>query len=354
MNGQRTSTILLGMVLGTVLGVVGGLIVPDVMLVLSIVGRLFINALQILLLPLIVATIIVAIGALGHAQKVGRSIISTLLYFAATTIAAVAIGTILVLILRPGEGASSAGAFIPDMVTRARATTMTEVFSAFIPANLIGSIASGQYLGLIVFTIFFGAVLTSLGSKTTVVIDFFRVVRDVTVKLIGWVILVAPIGLFSLVGSAVARNSQSLGSLGGNLAWLGLTFALALLVQGLVVLPLLLKVLGRRPVLSYAANSTPALLNAVGTASSAATLPVTYTNVVDDNNVDSRAAAMVLPLGTTINFNGQAIYLTIAAIFVAQMFGLALNIPQVLTIALLAVIMSIGTTGVPGTSLFSL
>ncbi len=354
MNPQTTRTILIGMVLGVVLGGVAGYLLPDVMISISVIGRLYLNALQILLLPLIASTIVVGVTGLGSPQKLGRAAVSALYYFVGTTVIAVVIGLVLAFIMNPGGNVSAAGGFIPDMVTRARATTFTDIFSAFIPANLIESITSGQYLGLVVFTLFFAGVLMVVGRKAGLILDFFRVIGDATQRLIELVLFISPFGLFALVGAAVARNPESLGGIAGGMSWLAITFVVALLIQGAIVLPLLLRFMGHQSIGSFLKNTSPALLNALGTASTAATLPITYTAVVDVSKVDNRAGALVLPLGTVMNFNGTAIYLTVAAVFVAQVFNLQLGLIDIFNVAVLSVLLSIGTAGIPGTAPFSL
>ncbi|HOD65373.1 MAG TPA: cation:dicarboxylase symporter family transporter [candidate division Zixibacteria bacterium] len=354
MSPQTNRKILYGMLAGVLLGAVAGFVIPDVMLAIAVIGRLFVNALQILLLPLIPALIIVGVAGLAHAPRVTRAAASTVLYFLATTLAAVVIGTVLVLLIQPGRGAQLTGAFVPDMVNRARAAVLPDVFASFIPDNLVAALGAGQYLGLVVLSLVFAGIVAAMGARARVVVDFFKAIADISLEAVNLVIYAAPVGLFVLVGSAIARNPEAIGSLGGNLAWLMLTFLLGLLLHGLVVLPVLLQFLGKRNPLAYGATTVPALTTAFGTASSAAALPITYRNVVEEGGVDARAGALVLPLGASMNANGTALYLTIAALFTAQLYSVPLSIVQLIAIPLLAVILSLGTASITGGALFAL
>ncbi len=354
MDPKTNRTILIGLILGVVLGALGGYLIPDVLLALDAVGRLFVNALRIIVLPLIISVVIVGMAGLGQLPKLTRATASALVYFAVTSVAAAVIGVLAVVLLRPGVGASASGAFIPDMVTRARATTFTDIFGAILPDNLLAAIADGNYLGLIILAIVIGAVLTTVGKHAKVVIDFFRVVEEVSLKLVGLVLYAAPVGLFVLVGSSVARNPDALGDVGSNLLLLTLTFVAALAVHGLIVLPIILRVMAHRSPVTYFTQTLPALLTAFGTSSSTAALPVTYRNVTEAGEVDTRAGALVLPLGTAINLNGTAIYLSIAAIFIAQSFGIGLSVFQIIAIAILGVVLSIFAAGIPGSALYAL
>lgn len=354
MSPQTNRNILLGMLGSVILGAAAGFVIPDVMLMLGIIGRLFVNALQILLLPLIPALIIVGVGALGHTSKITRAAASTVIYFVGTTLAAVVIGIILAFAFQPGGAADATGAFIPDMVNRARAGSFTDVFSAYIPDNLFAAITSGQYLGLIILSLVFAGVLAAMGNRGRVVTDFFKALAEISLRIVNLLLYAAPVGLFALVGSTIARNPAAIQDAGGNLVWLTVTFLLALILHGLVVLPLLLHFVAKRNPIEYLFKTAPALTTALGTASSAATLPFTYRNVVEDSGVDSRAGSLVLPLGASINANGTGLYLAVATIFTAQLFGIPLDILQIIAIALLAVILSLGTTGIPGGALFTL
>ena len=157
--------------------------------------------------------------------------------------------------------------------------------------------AEGKFLGIIIFSLVFGGVLTTLGPKAKTIISFFQELNEVVMKMVFLILFVAPIGLFSVVGTIVAENADSVAQLGQSLFWYGLTLVIGLIIHATIVLPLILKFFSGRSPLKYAGNMLPAFATAIGTSSSSATLPVTYECVVDKNKVDPRAGQFVLPLG---------------------------------------------------------
>ena len=347
MTRKATNTILLLMLAGVTLGAALGYYVPDFMLSISVIGTLFISALQLVVMPLIVAGIIVGVASLGEARRLGRPLITTLAYFVVTTALAVGIGLGLAMLLLPGWGVSTVGATLPTEVARLKSTGFSDFLLAFIPTSFPQAVIEGQYLGIIVFSLFFGGVLATLGQRGRVVVDFFKGISEVILKLVYLILYVAPIGLFSVVGTIVARNSGSLGELSSSLSYYLLALGAGLLIHSVIVLPLLLKFVGRRSPLGYFGNMVPALSTALATGSSVAALPVTYAGVVEKNKVDSRAGALALPLGMTMNLNGTAMYLAIAALFVAQAFGMSLSAGQIISIAAVSILVSLGAAAIP-------
>lgn len=352
MTSKTTNTILILMLVGIGLGAALGHYFPGVMLSISVIGRLFVSALQLIVMPLIVAGIIVGITSLGDIRRLGRPLVITLLYFAGTTTVAVCIGLALATLILPGWGVSAVGATLPDEVAAVKSTGINDIFLSFIPTSLPQAVIEGQYLGIIVFSLFFGGVLATLGRRGRAVVDFFKGVRDVILKLVYLILYAAPVGLFSVVGSIVAKNSNSLSELSGSLFYFSLTLGAGLLVHAVIVLPLLLRIVGQRSPLRYFGNMVPALSTALGTGSSVVALPVTYTGVVEKNKVDSRAGSLVLPLGMTMNLNGTAMYVAMAALFLAQAFGIDLSIVQMITMAAVCVLVSLGAASIPHAGIF--
>jgi Na+/H+-dicarboxylate symporter len=347
MTAKATNTILFLILAGIILGAVLGYYVPDVMLSISVIGTFFISALQLIVMPLIVATIITSVASLGEVRKLSRPLITTLVYFVGTTALAVGIGLFMAIYLLPGWGVSTIGATLPTEVTGLKSMGFSDVLLAFIPTSLPQAVIEGQYLAIIVSSLFFGGVLATLRQRGRAVVDFFRGVSEVILKLVCLILYVAPIGLFSVVGTIVAKNSGSLGELSGSLSYYLLTLGAGLLIHSVIVLPLLLRFVGRRSPLGYFGNMIPALSTALATGSSVAALPITYTGVVDKNKIDSRAGALTLPLGMTMNLNGTAMHLAIAALFVAQAFGVNLSTGQMISIAVVSILVSFGAAAIP-------
>ena len=339
---------------GVVLGALMGILIPGFMIGIGVIGQLFVNALKIILLPLIAASIIMGISRFGGLRRLGRTAINTLYYFLATTVVAALIGLILATVFRPGAGLGSASdlsqASFPAFTTH----SLSQFLLSLLPDNITRDIADGQVLGLIVFALFFGAVLATMGRRGRSVTEFFQAVHEVILNLVNLLLWAAPLGLLCLVGSAVAQDKGAFAHGAENIVFYILTLVIGLAIQGGVILPLVAKIYGNRSPLAFLKGSTAALTTAFGTASSTATLPMTYRSTVDDNKVDQRASAFVLPLGSTLNMNGTAMFVVIAALFIAQAAGLKLGFGQMLLVGLTAVFVSFGTAGVPGAGLIGL
>jgi len=346
--GRKTGNIiLLGMIVGAVLGAVGGYFFGDMLLKIRFIGTIFLNALRMVVVPLIVASMIVGVTSLGDIRKLGGTAVKTLLYYLATTGFSVLIGIILVNIIQPGSGVESFGAYIPERVAESEQKTFIDVIVSLIPDNIFRAASEGQVLPLIVFSLVFGGVLTAIGEKGKPVIDFFVGLNAAIMKIVHLIICFAPVGIFALIGGIVAEKRDSVDELVAGLGLYTLTVISGLLIHAVIILPLILRLLGRKRPLRYFGNMGEALATAFTTASSAATLPITIECVEEKNRVNSRAAAFVLPLGATINMDGTALYEAVAALFIAQIFGIELTISQQVVIFLTATLASIGAAGIP-------
>ncbi len=346
--GRKTGNIiLLGMIVGAVLGAVGGYFFGDMLLKIRFIGTIFLNALRMVVVPLIVASMIVGVTSLGDIRKLGGTAVKTLLYYLATTGFSVLIGIILVNIIQPGSGVESFGAYIPERVAESEQKTFIDVIVSLIPDNIFRAASEGQVLPLIVFSLVFGGVLTAIGEKGKPVIDFFVGLNAAIMKIVHLIICFAPVGILALIGGIVAEKRDSVDELVAGLGLYALTVISGLLIHAVIILPLILRLLGRKRPLRYFGNMGEALATAFTTASSAATLPITIECVEEKNRVNSRAAAFVLPLGATINMDGTALYEAVAALFIAQIFGIELTISQQVVIFLTATLASIGAAGIP-------
>ena len=339
--------ILIGMVIGTILGAAGGLWFGAFFIEIKFVGTIFLNALKMVVIPLIMASMIVGVTSLGDIRRLGPTAGKTLLYYLVTTAFSVIIGIILVNILRPGDGVEAFGAFVPDLVESSKEKGLLDVIVGLVPSNIIDSMAQGKVLPLIVFSLLFGSVLTTIGEKGKPVVVFFEGLNLAIMKMVHLIILFAPIGIFSLIGSIVAENRTSIDQLVSGLGLYTLTVILGLILHATIILPVILRLFGRRAPFRYFLNMGEALTTAFTTASSSATLPITMEAVEEKNNIDKRAGAFVLPLGATINMDGTALYEAVAALFIAQIYGVDLGLGQQVVIFLTATLASIGAAGIP-------
>ena len=231
-----------------------------------------------------------------------------------------------------------------------------QVVRGIIPKNVFGAMAEGKVLPLIFFALLLGAVLTTLGEVGRPALRFFQSLNEAVMGLVYWVMLTAPIGIFGLIAARIGRAGGFEGFVPELLA-LGKYFATVvsgLAIHGIVILPVLLLLLGRRSPVQYARNMVTALLNAFSTASSSATLPLTMEAVEDRNGVSNKVSAFVLPLGATINMDGTALYEAVAAIFIAQVFGIDLTFGHMVVIFLTATLASIGAAGIPEAGLVTM
>jgi Na+/H+-dicarboxylate symporter len=346
-NRKTGNYILTGMVAGGIIGVVGGYFAPGVLLEIKFLGTIFLNALKMVVVPLIIASMIIGVTSLGDVRKLGRTAGKTLLYYLATTGLSVIIGIILVNIFRPGAGVESFGSYIPEVVAESESKTLVDVLVSLVPDNIIKAAAEGRVLPLIVVSLIFGAVLTTLGEKGRPLIAVFEGLNAATMKIVEIILYFAPVGILALIGGIVAEHRDTLGQLASGLGLYALTVIVGLLVHAIFVLPFILRVFARRNPFGYFVNMIQSLATAFTTASSSVTLPVTFECVVDRNRVDSRAASFVLPLGATINMDGTALYEAVAAIFIAQIYGIDLSAGQQVIIFLTATLASVGAAGIP-------
>ena len=354
MSTRTSNIILLGMVLGAVLGAFGGYYFGEVFIQIKFLGTLFLNALKMVVVPLIVASMIVGVTSLGDIRKLGRTTGKTLVYYLVTTSFAVIIGMILVNVIQPGSGINGVGSQVPEMVAQSKGTTFSDFIVGLIPENLISAAAQGSVLPLIIFSLIFGGVLTAIGQKGKPVIDFFVGLNTAIMKIVVLIIYFAPIGILAIIGSIVAENRGSLVEIVSGLGLYSLTVIVGLLIHAVIVLPLILKYFGRKKPFQYFLNMGQALATAFTTASSSATLPLTMEAVEEKNKVSPKASAFVLPLGATINMDGTALYEAVAAIFIAQAINFPLSIESQVIIFLTATLASIGAAAIPHAGLVTM
>ncbi|MEZ5358056.1 MAG: cation:dicarboxylase symporter family transporter [Candidatus Zixiibacteriota bacterium] len=344
--------ILLGMVLGVLFVAVFG----EAGLYVKFLGDIFLKLLKMLVIPLLFCSMVVGITNLGDVRKLGRTGFKTILYFLATSTIAVIIGLVLVNIIRPGVGASLDQAIAPDAIIGSEGYSFLTWLTAQIPDNIFFAAAETQVLPIIVVALFFGGVLSTIGSKGRPVVAIFEGLNQVLMKAVHIIMWFAPIGIFGLVAGQLA----AVGGIGQfttiltKLGWYSLVVILGLLIHGAIILPLILKFIAGRPIFEYFSGMSQALVTAFATASSSATLPVTMECVEEKNDVDKRASSFVLPLGATINMDGTALYEAVAALFIAQAYGISMPILAQVTICVTAVLASIGAAGIPQAGLITM
>jgi Na+/H+-dicarboxylate symporter len=344
------------MVAGIVLGIFCGWMFGNKMLAVEWIGEMFLDALKMLVVPLIISSMIVGIAGLGDIRKVGKTGFIALSYFLITTCIAVGIGLVMVNIIEPGVAVEMTVEQVPDKVVGKESVSITDILKTFVTPNLVQSMANMEILPLIMFSLVFGGVLTTLGEPGKRAIDFFDTVNVAIMKIVHLLMYFAPIGVFALIAS-------KLGAAGGGdlflaeLAKIGkyvTTVISALLIHGLVVLPAILYMITRRNPIIYFKNVVGALTTAFSTASSSATLPITIDCAEKNNQVSRKSCLFVLPLAATVNMNGTALYESVAAMFIAQMLGIQLGLGDQMIIFLTATLAGIGAAGIPEAGLVTM
>jgi len=334
--------------LGFILGIAAGLIFQFTgwnVKVLQPFGDLFIRLIRMVVVPLVVSSLIAGAAGMSNAAKFGRVAVKILVYYFFTTAVAVTIGLIVANIVHPGFGVSlsTEGLKAKEVVPPSLAQTLLGI----VPMNPVEAMAKGQLLPMIFFSIIFGFALSSLGEAGRPVLKFFEVVMNVMIKVTGYVMEYAPFGVFALI--AVTVGVYGLNVLLPLIKLIVVMYAAALL-QILIVYVPFVSLGGRMRPRTFLKGITEPLLVAFTTCSSAAALPLNMRSV-EKLGVPKSIGSFTIPLGNTINMDGAALYLGIAAVFIAEVFGMPLGINQLLTIILMAVLASIGSVGVPGAAL---
>jgi len=352
---KKNNTLLYLMLIGISMGGLCGWVFGKEMLIVDWIGEMFLDTLKMLVIPLIVSSMIVGITGLGDIRKVGKAGTITLIYFLSTSGIAVMAGIIVVNIMQPGLGVELTTG-IPEKVAGKESIDITDILKSFVTPNLFQSMAKMEILPIIMFSLIFGGVLTTLGEKGKLVISVFDGINIAIMKIVHLVMYFAPLGVFALV-------SSKLGAAGGGDLFLAellkigkfaVTVILGLMIHALITLPAILYFVAKQNPLTYFKNMSAALTTALSTASSAATLPVTIENVEKENKISRRTTLFVIPLGATVNMNGTALYESIAAIFIAQMVGIHLGLGDQVLIFLTATLAAIGAAGIPEAGLVTM
>ncbi|MBW8184303.1 dicarboxylate/amino acid:cation symporter [Shewanella nanhaiensis] len=329
------------------------------------VGTLFLNALKMIIVPLIMSSIISSMASLNQGGNLGRLGLKTLGYYATTSLFAILIGLTLVNITTPGvvDGQAAGESLNLDAdpvelestlekVEGRGGKDLLDIFIRMIPTNIVAAASGGQMLGLIFFSLLFGFFMGRVeGRMGEVLRDFCKGVSKTMVLITNFVLKFAPLGIFALIAKTVTVTGFS--ALSPMLVFM-FTVIVALAVHTLVVLPLLLKFIGGVSPQKHLLAMMPAMLMAFSTASSSATLPLTMKCVQKRAGVSRKTSSFVLPLGATVNMDGTALYECVAAMFIAQAYGLELGVVTQFTIVIVALLTSIGVAGIPAASLVAI
>ncbi|XP_044088537.1 excitatory amino acid transporter 1 [Neovison vison] len=370
----------------------------------SFPGELLMRMLQMLVLPLIISSLVTGMAALDSKAS-GKMGMRAVVYYMTTTIIAVVIGIVIVIIIHPGKGTkenmhregkivqvTAADAFLdlirnmfpPNLVeacfkqfktsyekrsfkvpVQSNETlvgavinnvseameTLTRITEELVPVP--GSVNGVNALGLVVFSMCFGFVIGNMKEQGQALKEFFDSLNEAIMRLVAVIMWYAPLGILFLIAGKIVEM-EDMGVIGGQLAMYTVTVIVGLLIHAVIVLPLLYFLVTRKNPWVFIGGLLQALITALGTSSSSATLPITFKCLEENNGVDKRVTRFVLPVGATINMDGTALYEALAAIFIAQVNNFELNFGQIITISITATAASIGAAGIPQAGLVTM
>lgn len=344
--------------------VVGSLVGPhpDFLAGCGFVGKLFLNALKMIVVPLIVAAIISGLSSVADAGGLGRMGLKTLSYYLGTGLLAVLVGLLYINLLEPGvvDGepagpsiglAQDTQAVIGNIGDKG-AGEFLKVFEMMFPPNIVAAAAEGQMLGLICFSLLFGVFILRLPEAAAATQrQFWNGLYEVMTGITRLIMMFAPIGVFGLVAPIIAQTGWAAA---GPLAKFFLAVLLALATHMLVVLPIVLRLVARVSPGAHLRAMWPAITTAFSTSSSAATLPVTIQCMEERAKVPKKVTSFVLPIGTTVNTDGSALYEGAVVMFIAQCYGVDLSFGAQFLIVSTALLTAIGVAGIPSASLVAI
>ena len=336
--------ILIGLIAGMIVGVILG---PKAVHIKPI-GTLFINLIKMLIVPLIFSSLVVGVTSMKDPKKMGRVGAKTLGLYLITTAVAITIGLILGTVLQPGVGMEIGSV---EKVPAKEAPSVIDTILGIVPQNPVGALAGGNVLQIIVFSIFLGLAINFAGEKGKALASFFESLAEVMYKMTAMVIQMAPYGVFALMAWVAGEYGLSVLL---PLIKVIIGVYLGCVIHALFTLAGAITLLARLNPIQFFKGIVDAQAVAFTTTSSSGTLPVTMSCAQENLGVSKSISSFVLPLGATINMDGTALYQGVAALFVAQAYGIDLTIGNYATIILISTLASIGTAGVPSAGVIML
>jgi solute carrier family 1 (neuronal/epithelial high affinity glutamate transporter), member 1 len=350
-----------------VLAVAVALVAPVFAIKLKLGGEIFLNLLKMIVVPLVLTSVMSGIIGLGDVRKLGKPGAVAIGYYVTTTLLAVVLGLIVVNLIDPGVGmadskevAEARASGGPKLANPESAQTVGQLLAGMAKLlftdNLFKSAIEVQLLPLIVFAILFAAVLTMHGSKSGTLVRVINQVNDALMDFVLLLMRFAPLGIFCLVAAQFGQanaDGQLLAEIQSVSKYMAAVL-IGLALHGLVTLPIILWLVTRRNPYHFIVQMSRALGTAFSTASSSATLPVTIESAIDEAKISPRAVKFVTPLGATINMDGTALYEAVAAIFIAQAFGIHLDFSDQVIVAVTATLAAIGAAGIPQAGLITM
>jgi Na+/H+-dicarboxylate symporter len=339
---------------GILFGLAAHALLPDgfrdvlIKWMLAPLGNVFLRGMEMVMIPLVLCSLICSISDMGSPRRLGKIGGKAITYYIATTALAVAIALALSNIVNPGAGLKLA---LPQGHKTAEVPFIMDRLASIIPANPLEALVKGDLLQIILFAAIFGAAAGLIGKPVKPMLNFLSQVKDIMEKAMEIVMLAAPVGVFALVSKALML--QGIEMLHPLLKYV-FTILFVLLVQLLLIYGLILRALGKVEPVSFFKKFQPVMLIALSTSSSSAALPLSLEICQNKLGVSKCVSSLTVPLGTAVNLNGTAIMQGIAALFIAQMFGMELSLAKQLLIMLVIMLASVGASGMPGAGIAAL
>ncbi|MCF6462944.1 dicarboxylate/amino acid:cation symporter [Clostridium sp. Cult1] len=346
-----TTKIFIGLLIGLVVGILvyslpPGTFKDDILIdgIFQLLGQVFLRGIMMMVVPLVFISLVNGAASMGDVKKLGRVGARTIAFYLATTAFAVSLALVLGYFLKPGIGLDL-GAIEQIETTVSEKTPLVQILYEMVPRNPISAMAEGNMLQIIVFAIITGIGLSVLGDKVKLVVQIFEQLNELVLKMVGFIMLFAPIGVFGLIARTFATVGYA--ALVPLLKYIIAVYIGLILHAGLVYSGMLKGLTGLSPK-KFFKKIFPAMSVAFSTASSNATVPINLDINEKQLGVSRNIAAFTIPLGATINMDGTAIMQGVATFFIAQVYNVPLSIGAILTVVLTATLASIGTAGVPG------
>uniref|UniRef100_A0A8C5F737 Amino acid transporter n=1 Tax=Gadus morhua TaxID=8049 RepID=A0A8C5F737_GADMO len=382
MNNMVLTLTILGVFLGSISGMLLRHIAPlppDVVMIISFPGEILMRMLKMLILPLVVSSLVTGLAGLD-AKSSGRLGTRAMVYYMSTTVIAAVLGVILVIVIHPGnpklkanlghgkknDDVSSVDAFFdlirnlfPENLVQACfqqvpvPTNRTRGPSRFTIKRSLQFKGGMNVLGLIGFFVAFGIIMGKMGEKARLMLEFFNILNEIVMKLVGAIMWYSPLGIACLICGKIISIAD-LEVVARQLGMYMVTVIVGLIIHGGIFLPLIYFVICKKNPYTFFMGIFQAWVTALGTASSAGTLPVTFRCLEENLGIDKRVTRFVLPVGATINMDGTALYEAVAAIFIAQMNGIDLDWGQIITVSMTATLASVGAASIPSAGLVTM
>ena len=330
-----------------ILGLIFGYFFKDVAIELKVIGDIYLYLLKMLIIPLVFASIFIAIVGLQNKEELTSIGLKAFFYYISTTALAVILGLIVVNVFHPGSNFEITKEL--NHIVSTKEVSISDFLLSFIPTNIFKSLTEGKILSIIFFAIMFAiSAMFIEKNKKEFLYNFFDSINDSFMILAKWIINLTPIGVFFLIAFTVAKNGIEPVI---ELYSYFLTVLFALFIHAFLTLGTILYFFGKIDPFTYFSQVKEALIVAFSTASSSATLPVSIEIAELKAKIDKKVAGFVLPLGATINMDGTALYESVAVIFIANISGVELSLTQQITVFIMATFASIGAAGIPGAGL---